>query len=472
MLTPLTFADATAYLFGLRRFGWRPGLGTIRKLLGLVGDPQAGIPMVHVGGTNGKGSTAAMLAAILRASGYRTGLYTSPHLLSFTERIQVDGVPIGEAEVVGLTAELSTACAGRFAQDPKTPPPAGQLPHPTFFELTTAMAFLHFVRQRADVAVIEVGLGGRLDATNVIRPKAVLLTNIGFDHREYLGNTLSQIAGEKAGIIKAGVPVLTAAEGEALEVFRRVAAERAAPLHPISELYHWRLGASDFSGMTLDLAGPGGQYDNLAVSLAGRHQTPNAVLAVAGAEILRTQGFRIGESAIRQGLAAVHWPGRLQVIPGAPRLILDGAHNPPGAAAVAEFLAERRRVLGRLVLVFGVLGDKDWREMLPRFIPLADAIVLTRPPGDRGEDPLAILAAHPEVPSLSVRPDVAEALAEARTLAGSAGTVVVTGSLYTVAAAFRALGIPVGEEHRPHRGTGGAALRSIPKCPGKQPRMG
>ncbi len=443
MSTRLTYAETTAYLFGLRRFGWRPGLETIRRLLGLVGDPQLRMPLIHVGGTNGKGSTCAMLAAILQAAGYRTGLYSSPHLLSFTERIRVNGEPIGEAEVVRLTGELSAACAGQFGEDPKGPPPAGELPHPTFFELTTAMAFLHFLRQKVDVGVIEVGLGGRLDATNVIQPELVLLTNVGFDHREYLGDTVAKIAGEKAGIIKAGVPVLTAAEGEALEVFRRVATERDAPFRPIAESYRWRLHASNLSGITLDLAGPAGLYECLTVPLAGRHQIPNILLAVAGAETLTTRGFHIGASAIGDGLAAVRWPGRLQVVPGRPRLILDGAHNPPGAAALAAFLSEQRIRLGHLVVVFGVLGDKDWREILPRFFPLADAIVLTRPPAERGEDPAIILAAYPDVAGMSVRAEIAEAIAEARRLAGLDGTVLITGSLYTVAAAFRSLGLPV-----------------------------
>jgi dihydrofolate synthase/folylpolyglutamate synthase len=438
-----SYAEATAYLFGLRRFGWRPGLSTIARLLDLIGNPQAQVPMVHVGGTNGKGSTSAMLAAILQAAGYRTGLYTSPHLVSFTERIRINGERVAEAEVVRLTAELSAACAGRFAEDPAVPPPAGRLSHPTFFELTTAMAFLHFQRRQADVAVVEVGLGGRLDATNVIRPAAVLLTNIGFDHREYLGNILAEIAGEKAGIIKAGVPVLTAAEGEALDVFRRAAAERGAPFHPIAEGYRWRLVASDLTGITLDLSGPAGRYGGLAVPLAGAHQAPNVVLAVAAAELLSAAGYRIGESAVRAGLAAVRWPGRLQAVPGAPRILLDGAHNPAAAAALAEFLRAQRARLGRLALVFGVLADKEWRDMLPRFFPLAEAIVLTRPPAERGADPAAIRAAYACMPGTAVRPDVADAVREAKSLAGPDGTVLITGSLYTVGAAFRVLGLPV-----------------------------
>lgn len=442
MAAPMTYREATAYLFGLRRFGWRPGLETIRGLLELVGDPQDRVPAVHVGGTNGKGSTAAMLAAILRAAGYRTGLYTSPHLMSFTERIRVNGASIDEAEVVRLTAELAAACAGRFAEEP-APPSPGRLPHPTFFELTTAMAFLHFARHEAEAAVIEVGLGGRLDSTNVIRPRAVLLTNVGLDHQAYLGGTLAEIAGEKAGIIKPGVPVLTAAEGEGLTVFRRAASDRGAPLLAVAEAYRWRIRDADVAGLAFDLAGPAGSYDGLRIPLPGRHQVGNAVLAVAAAETLAAQGFRIRPDAIREGLAGVSWPGRLQLVPGAPRILLDGAHNPPGSAVLGAFLAERRADLGRLALVFGVLKDKDWRAMLPHLLPVADALVLTRPPSERAEDPEAIRAVCPAVPGLRVQPDVPEALALGRALAGSDGTVVATGSLYTVAAALRALGLPV-----------------------------
>jgi len=436
------YAEATAFLFGLRRFGWRPGLETIRRLLDLVGNPQLRLPAVHVGGTNGKGSTAAMLASILRAAGYRTGLYTSPHLASFTERIRVDGAPIGEEEVARLAAELSAACAGRFFESPPPPPP-GQLPHPTFFELTTAMAFLHFVRQGTEVAVVEVGLGGRLDATNVIRPRAALLTNVGFDHREYLGETIEEIAQEKAGIVKPGVPVLTTADGAALEVIRRAAAERGSPLAVVAELYRWRLRDADISGSVFDLEGPGGRYPGLRIPLPGRHQVGNAVLAVAAAECLATQGFRVQADALREGLQAVRWPGRLQVLPGAPRIILDGAHNPPGAQALGEFLADRRSELGRLVLVFGVLRDKDWRTMLSQLLPAADALVLTRPPSDRQEDPDAVRAALSVALPVSVAPEVADAIAAARSLAGPAGTVLVTGSLYTVSAALDALGLSV-----------------------------
>jgi dihydrofolate synthase/folylpolyglutamate synthase len=435
----VTYTEATAFLYGLRRFGWRPGLATIQRLLTLLDDPQAGIPAIHIGGTNGKGSTAAMLDAMLRAAGYRTGLYTSPHLLSFTERIRVDGEPIGEAEIVALTERLKTLCAAHFA--PETTFPAGDfLPHPTFFELTTAMAFLHFRRRAVETAAIEVGLGGRLDATNVLQPRVAVITNIALEHQEYLGRTRAEIAAEKAGIIKPGVPIVTAARGEALAVIRQTAAQRRAPVICVPESYRWAVVDSSLGGQTFDLDGPRERYQGLRVSLAGRHQVENAVLAVAAAEAAQDQGILLDAMAIRRGLAEAAWPGRLQVLQNRPRIILDGAHNPAGTEALAAFLMEHRGALGRLVLVFGVLQDKDWETMLGLLGPLADEIVLTHPPSQRGADPAALAPAAQRHARVTIAAEPEKALAWAREVARAEDTILVAGSLYTVAAALRALG--------------------------------
>ena len=437
----MTYAEATSFLYGLRRFGWRPGLETIQRLLALLGDPHAGMPSIHIGGTNGKGSTAAMTAAILRAAGHRTGLYTSPHLLSFTERIQVDGERIGEEEIVALTERLTPLCAAHFAPE-TTPPPGDRLPHPTFFELTTAMAFLHFGRRMADVAVVEVGLGGRLDATNVIRPHVAVITNIALEHEEYLGRTVAEIAGEKAGIVKSEVPVITSARGEALGVIGRAASALDAPVVSVPDAYRWRVRESSLSGQVFDLDGPRGCYEALRIPLAGRHQVDNAVLAVATVEAARDRGLWSDEAAIRRGLAMTEWPGRLQIIEGRPRLILDGAHNPAGAQALATFLAEHRAELGRLILVFGVLKDKNWGAMLGCLAPLADEIILTHPPTSRGADPAGLRSAVQGRAGTRVAAEPAEALALARATAGAADTILVAGSLYTVAAALRILRPP------------------------------
>jgi len=436
----VTYAEATAFLYGLRRFGWRPGLATIRRLVALLGDPQTGIPFVHVAGTNGKGSTAAMLDAICRAAGYRTGLYTSPHLLSFTERIRVNGKPINEADIVALTEELKTVCGGHFASE-TTAPAGDRLPHPTFFELTTAMALLHFRRRAVDAAVIEVGLGGRLDATNVIEPRVAVITNIALEHEQYLGRTLAEIAGEKAGIVKAGIPVVTAARGDALAVIQQRAAERQAPIVSVPEAYRWEVRESKLDGQTFDLEGPRRRYEALRLALPGRHQVENAVLAVAAAEAAQEQGLALDAAAIRRGLAEVAWPGRLQVVQGRPRIIVDGAHNPAGIETLVAFLAEHRTTLGRLILVFGVLQDKDGATMLRRLAPLADAIALTQPPTERGADPAVLMSAVEGHARVTVAANVEAALAQARDAARADDTIVVAGSLYTVAAALWALGI-------------------------------
>ena len=442
-MAPVTYAEATTFLFSLRRFGWRLGLETVRQLLDLLGDPQTSLPSAHIGGTNGKGSTAAMLSAILQTAGYRTGLYTSPHLLGFMERIRVNGVAIPEREVTRLTAQLRDLCSAHFAHHPTPNSPSDRLPHPTFFELTTAMAFLHFAQQAVEAAVIEVGLGGRFDATNVISPRVAVVTNVSLEHQEYLGRTLPEIAMEKAGIIKPGIPVVTASRGEAYEIIRRTASEREAPLVHVAEAYAWTIRASGLAGQTLDLVGPNRRYEGLQIPLAGGHQAENAVTAIAAAEVLEAQGFRVGETAIRSGLTRARWPGRLQMVADRPRILLDGAHNPAGAQALATFLAEHRSTLNRLILVFGVLQDKDWEAMLALLGPLADQIILTHPPADRGADPHDLVTADRYCPKVDIAADPGEGLALARAVARPEDTILVTGSLYTVAAALRALDVPV-----------------------------
>jgi dihydrofolate synthase/folylpolyglutamate synthase len=439
----VTYAQATEFLFGLRRFGWRLGLETVERLLALLGDPQAGVPSIHIGGTNGKGSTAAMLAAVLQAAGYRTGLYTSPHLLDFTERIRVSGAPIGADEVTRLTEELKDLCAAHFAPQLVPSPPTDRLPHPTFFELTTAMAFLQFARQGVEAAVIEVGLGGRFDATNVLIPQVAVVTNVSLEHQEYLGRTLPEIAMEKAGIIKASVPIVTATRGESFKVIRRMADDRKAPVVNVHEAYGYTIRESGLVGQTLDLAGPVRRYAALRIPLAGRHQAENAVTAVAAAEVLEGLGFHVGEAAIRWGLSQARWPGRLQIVSDRPRIILDGAHNPAGAQALAAFLEEHRSALNRLIMVFGVLRDKDWQAMLAPLGPLADQTILTHPPADRGADPRDLLMADRYCSKVEIAADPGEGLALARTAAGPEDTILVTGSLYTVAAALRSLNVPI-----------------------------
>ena len=265
------------------------------------------------------------------------------------------------------------------------------------------------------------------------------ITNIALEHQEYLGSTLAAIAREKAGIIKTGVPVVTGARGEALEVIGETAARLGAPLTVVPESYRWTVRASGFAGQTFDLRGPRREYEGLRIPLAGRHQVENAVLAVAVAETLDEQGIPLDETAIRRGLTEVEWPGRLQVVREHPRIVLDGAHNPAGTEALAAFLAEHRAALGRLVLVFGVLQDKDWETMLGLLAPLADEIILTHPPTTRGADPAGLRSAVRGHAGTRVAAEPAEALQFARAAARAEDTILVTGSLYTVAAVLRIL---------------------------------
>ncbi|MFQ5989162.1 MAG: bifunctional folylpolyglutamate synthase/dihydrofolate synthase [Candidatus Methylomirabilales bacterium] len=428
----MNYPDALAFLYDLQRFGIRLGLENVLRLVDAFGHPEANFQSVHVAGTNGKGSTAAFLDGILRATGCKVGLYTSPNLLDFRERILVNGDPISERELATLASELARSIDRIFAPSP--------LSSPTFFEAVTVLAFLHFARVHVDWGVIEVGLGGRSDATNILQAYVSVITNIGLEHEEHLGDSLERIAGEKAGIIREGGSVVSAAEGAALEAITRIVQERGARLTRVQDDYRVEhLGRSP-EGQTFRLRGRIREYDSLQISLAGRHQVLNAVTAVAVAELLEEKGFRVGEAAIRQGLATARCPGRLQVVSTRPRILLDGAHNPAAIMALRTFL-EEERFPGCLVVIFGVLKDKAWERMLAILAPLASAVILTRPESDRGAEPRTIAStASRYFGKVHVAESMPEALTQARTFAGSDDTILVTGSLFTAAGALRALG--------------------------------
>jgi len=428
----MNYPDALAFLYGLQRFGIRLGLENVLRLVEAFGHPEAAFQSVHVAGTNGKGSTAAFVDAILRAAGYRTGLYTSPHLLDFRERILVDGHPIPERELAALAAEVAGVVDRIFTPSP--------LSSPTFFEAVTALAFLHFARVGVNWGVIEVGLGGRSDATNVLKARVSVITNIGLEHEEHLGDSLESIAAEKAGIIREGGWLVSAAEGAALDAIVRIVREKEARLIRVQDHYRVeRLGRFE-QGEIFHLAGRLREYDALHISLMGGHQILNAVTAVAVAEILEEDGMQVGEAAIRHGLATARCPGRLQVVSMRPRMLVDGAHNPPAIIALRAFL-EEERFAGRLVVVFGVLKDKAWERMLAIMAPLASAVILTRPESDRGAEPRALAStASRYFRRVHIAEAMPEALAAARRFAGTDDTILVTGSLFTAAGALRALG--------------------------------
>ena len=432
------YSKTLEYLFGLQRFGIKLGLTNITALLGHLGNPQEGLPAVHIAGSNGKGSTAAFLTSMLRQAGFRVGLYTSPHLVDFSERIRFQGVPIATEKVVQYTEYIREAVEKlmqrgeiRLTSDSQ-PPPQHAAPEKTtitFFEFTTAMAFLYFREVQAEVVVLETGLGGRLDATNVIDPLLSLITPISREHQQYLGKNLIQIAAEKAGIIKPQRPLLTSArQPRVIALFR----QRCRELH--SPFYVW---GEDFTAkrrgpQVIDFYGRGHRWAGLRLGLRGGHQMVNASLALAAAEALMESGLGIQEEHIRRGCEEVQWPGRLELIGQNPAILLDGAHNPAATRVLKKALQEgfpRKR----LILVVGIMADKDMAMMLADLIPPADFVILTRPKMDRAAslERLRQLTSGFQKP-VAENADVGLALDQALAMADREDLVLVSGSLFTV----------------------------------------
>jgi dihydrofolate synthase/folylpolyglutamate synthase len=413
----MTYASAVEFLYGLQKHGIKLGLHNIRAILSRLERPDRRYRAIHIAGTNGKGSTAAMAASILTAAGYRVGLYTSPHLIDFRERIRVDGVMIAEGRVSELVARIAML--------------AGDDVPLTFFEFTTAVAFQYFAEAQVDVAVLEVGMGGRFDATNVVEPVATAITTIALDHEEYLGHTIEQIAHEKAGIIKSGVPVVWGRLNEqAVHVIQETAASLGAPVH--------RLGRDfDVHGepALFRYAGIRGTHHGLACPLQGRHQLDNAACAIALVEAAESSGLRIEPTAVKNGLAATQWEGRLEMVDRNPSVVLDGAHNPEAAGVLAAFLADFRAAhLGsRVVLVLGMMRDKAHKPFVQILRPYIDELIVTQAEIARAAT-VHELSADLEalMPSLHLVPSPCEALALARRLTTSVDLICVAGSLMLV----------------------------------------
>ncbi len=417
----MTYAEAVARILALRggeRAGMRPGLERIEALLDAIGRPEQTFTIAQVGGTNGKGSISAMLAAILQASGRRVGLYTSPHLRHYRERIRVDGRPISEADFVDGMEALGTLIARLDA---------------TVFEAGTALALDHFCRARVDVGVLEVGLGGRLDATTVGRPEVVVVGPIDYDHQLELGDTLTAIAGEKAAIIRGGVAFSARQDPEAAAVVERRAAQVGVPLQREGHELHVVPRGFTLEAQRLDLAGPDWALEDVACGLLGVFQPGNALLAAAAARALGA-----GDPAIRAGLRGARWPGRFQVFRRDPIVILDGAHNPAGARALAASL--RAYFPGRSVtFAIGVLVDKDAGGILSALLPLAARIVLTASGNPRAAPPEALRALLPGDLPVEVASSPPEALARA-TAEAAGGIVCVAGSLSLIGDVLAAAG--------------------------------
>jgi dihydrofolate synthase / folylpolyglutamate synthase len=387
-------------------------LDRMSQALALFNHPENQFPSLHIAGTNGKGSTAALLHNILRQAGYRTALYTSPHLESFTERIRIGQEEIPQAEVVSLADEIWQRTA------------AANLPL-TFFEFITVMAFVYFARNRVDVAVIEVGLGGRLDATNLVTPLVSLITTISKDHEAYLGPDELSIAREKGGIIKPNIPVVCGRMSEpVVKLLREIAQAVDSPAYFLGTAFSFLLKNErlfDYIGIKQNLS-------DLAVALRGRHQLANAALALAALELV-SKHFPVSEAALRRGLETVRWPGRLEVMSERPLVILDGAHNPEGVHALADELLELRQ--GRKIrLLFATMADKEWQLMLATLAKLADEMIFTRVAMERSADPELLAKTIPiPVPNRVIQ-DSQTALAALLDSAQPDDIVVVAGSLY------------------------------------------
>lgn len=408
----MTGQEAIAYIHSFQWQDHAPGLDRMRTLLRALGDPQRGQKFVHVAGTNGKGSTCADIAAVLRAAGYRVGLNTSPYLVTFHERIQVDGEMIAGGELASLTEEVRPA-AEAMAE------------HPTEFELITAIALLYFRRKNCDISVLEVGLGGALDASNVIDvPEAAVLTAMGMDHVALLGPTQADVAAAKAGVIKPGGDVVSCGGcPEADAVFRRVCRERGANL---AEVDFSRLRPRSFGldGAHFDFA----PYQDLYLPLAGTYQLKNAAAAITVLELLGRKGWKITEDTIRLGLSQVRWPGRFEVLRRDPVFLLDGAHNAHGMAAAAESL--RTLFPGRrAVFLLGLLADKDVSAMLDLLEPLEVFTLRPASPRAMEAEALASLLAERGIPARACA-TAGEGVRSAVAAAGPDGVVCALGSLY------------------------------------------
>lgn len=409
-------AQAIEWINGLRYAGEKNGLSNMRALLARMGNPERQLKMVHVAGTNGKGSTCSMLERMLRGCGLKTGLYTSPYLMRFPERMRVNGVPIDDESLVRIASRVRGETEKLLLEGVK----------PTTFELGTAITLTYFAEQQVDIAVIEVGLGGRLDPTNVILPEVCLIAPIGMDHTKVLGDNLIQIAGEKAGIIKEGVPVAVAPQqnDEIVQVFRDAAQKMNAQLLEVRR-ETIRLISSDARGAEFIFRG-----QKARINLAGQHQVENACLAISGIELLRSRGFELPEEKCMEALAKAIWPGRLEWL--GDNLLIDGAHNPHGAKAlyayVKQYLPGRR-----IVPVIGMMKDKDVESCVALYADLAKEAVATQVdypramPADELRD---LLAAH-GVNAVS-EGTIPAALERAKQIAGEDGIVLVCGSLYVV----------------------------------------
>lgn len=408
------------WLYGLERFGIKPGLAVMEQMMEALGHPERAFQSIHVTGTNGKGSVCAMLESVLRNAGYNTAMYTSPHLYMFHERIRVGGANIDNDVFLRLVAEIRAVCEAHNI-------------HPTFFEFTTALAFLHFSRSNIDIAIIEVGMGGRYDATNVITPVISVITNIGLDHMDYIGPTKEHIAREKAGIIKRAVPVVTGESDSALlEIFEQEAALQQTRITRAQDVVRVQQESSNEHGQEVVVSG---EYaGNVHLPLLGEHQLHNLETALATLSIFPLHSHELPWEVIASGIANTVWEGRMHIISQKPRIIIDGAHNADGARALAAFLKTLDR---HDVIIVAAKRGKDIADMAEKVIPLFSHVIVTE--GSympESADVLAKRFTDAGISAVRSEPNVEQAILDGMKLAGPNGTLVITGSLYMVADAL------------------------------------
>jgi dihydrofolate synthase/folylpolyglutamate synthase len=420
------YRDHIEWLFAVRRFGSKLGLDYVRHLLAQIGDPHEDFKAVHVTGTNGKGSTTAMIASILKEAGYRVGMFTSPHLSTFTERIQVNGVQIPVEEVVRLIEEVRPLCEG-MAEDQ-------ELRHPTFFEIITAIAFKYFSEEGVDYAVLEVGMGGKLDATNVVKAQVSVITNVGLEHTEVLGDTVLEIAEKKAGIVKEGGALITAtADDDVYRLFREICEGVGSKIFRVGTDITFQRLDSSYDGQTFNLKGISSSYERLTIPFIGDHQLLNAATAVGAVEALRFHGVEVPGDAIARGLRGVFWPGRLEVMQTEPLVVLDGAKDAEAARAVKEALLSKF-TYDRLVAVVSISSDKKIAEMIGEIAQAADHFVITshRVMGRAAKSSRIAAEAERHSKTHEVVADVRTAVRRAMEFAGEGGMVIVVGSVFLV----------------------------------------
>lgn len=419
----MSYQDTINYLYNLQKYGIKFGLENTNKLMSMMDNPHLKFKSIHIAGTNGKGSVSAMLASVLQEAGYKVGLYTSPHLVNFTERIRINGKEISENKVIELTDEIRNRLSAFDIAD------CGDREFtPTFFEFTTTMAFTYFAEKNIDIAVVETGMGGRLDSTNVIKPLISVITPIDYDHKEFLGNDISAIANEKAGIIKQGGIVVSSPQNdEALKIIWEVSLSKKARLYQVGKDCLVNEKACSIDGCRFDYHGIKEDFKDIELPLAGRHQIQNAATALLALEKL---GLKINESAIRKGLGKTKWPGRLEIVSRKPMIILDGAHNPAAARRLKEFLIEFANEK-KIILVLGILADKDVSGIVSELAPIAENIILTKPDYYRASEPdkiRGLINGH-QVTTINNIPD---AIMHAKEIAMPDDIICITGSLFTV----------------------------------------